>query len=177
MKLLTEVDFRNLDIHIDPIDCKILNDQAKILSEIFDEKNKEFCPNCYQNFKYQDGYKYEIVDGKRKRVSLNNKIKTRETGCCYSCAHSKAHFSYPTHNNPMFIHERKDRILKYFNFNNETGFFDLNLKSCILPRQLRSRTCLNHTCGDLRLSPEEKNMIFITNRILMSLKKLVELPY
>lgn len=180
MKLLTLDEFRKISDHyFEEVYFNIISENTKILSDIFDEKNQKFCPDCFENFKDEHvGYKYEIIEGKRRRVQ-NPPIKTkiRECGCCKSCKNSKGHYRYPTDGDAFYIHTRQQKIMKNFIFDADNGFFNLEVKSCSIPREFRSSTCLSHTCSALKLTNEEYNQVHKSVKIIEAVKRTMQMPY
>jgi hypothetical protein len=180
MQLLTRDEFKKLTkSYFYDIDFEIISDNIKILSDIFDERNQKICPECPQNFHYTNPkYKYKIVDGKRKRETLPvEKEKFSETGCCYGCKSNKGHYRFPDHNTPMHVYDQCQNIFKQFYFNEKTGFFNLDLKTCSIPRELRSDICLRHTCHTLNLTEEEKRQVQKSSTIILAIKKMNQLPW
>jgi len=153
------------------LDFNIMLKHSKILSNIFDERNKTVCKycNCSYDSNIPGSYKYEIKNGKRKRVYITN------MGCCSRCWDRRGFFNKNIESD--FTNENLQKIFELFEFDEEkNGFFDEGKMCCKLPRMLRSNICLNHICDRLKLSQEEHGIVYQSVRILNLIKKENNLP-
>jgi hypothetical protein len=147
-KLLKELFEADHSLHY-----RIIIDNSKILADIFDEKNKEICSTC-------------------------PRIQTRDLkyGCCSDCGHSNGYFRnlYDNIVSNLFLNKMK----KKFNFDKKKfGFFNSEKMICSLPREIRSYTCLNYICGDMKLTGDQVDKVRISSKIIQLAKMDLNLPY
>lgn len=159
----------------------LLEKHNLILSKIFDSKNDEICSNCSQNYKNNQKYHYKKTNGKRHRIYYtDSKIKINESGCCKSCGNLINHYSgFFSERSMTFLSSYKiyEQIKEIFKFNDKTGFFNLKLCKCSIPRILRSDVCLRYYCASLKLSMEDIQQINESTEIIRMIKIINEIPY
>ena len=125
-----------------------MQQQARIFSEVYDEKNKMICSKCDRNYTLKDG-------------------KISEAGCCTNCA---IHYGHFFGNNERTKGSLLRAIMDIYNFTGD-GFFNKELQTCILPRELRSSLCLSWKCISIQLSSREQNLTYNASVILTRIKK------
>lgn len=150
-------------------DCEIINEQSKILADIFDVKNQKICRDCRRNFEFKGKYKIKKgTDGYQTRVYRAREIKVKNMGCCDECAKAMGHYRNPSFEEGKIMFEN---FKKYFKFNKNTGFFNTRLQTCVLPRQLRSSTCLGYHCHAMKITLKESIKIDKAKRIIETIKR------
>jgi len=71
----------------------------------------------------------------------------KKEGCCRKCAEEKGYFRF----SERHWFEKNEHL-----FNKDTGFFDKERKTCILPRKERSHGCQMYRCGHFAQALEAK---------------------
>lgn len=126
---------------------KLSND----ISKKFDRYNTKVCSNCkaanlgtrkdirigkdYYEVKGKDVFTLYIID--------EDKMATKECGCCTHCAHNKGYFNDSDDVNSPLL----QMAAFSSNFDRVYGFLDSYYHCCTIPRPLRSKTCLRYSCG------------------------------
>lgn len=88
-------------------------------------------------------YECDFVDGKCKKTRLWKDYGLKTGSCCDGCAISRGYFEY--HPNSNFMTRETFKTLAKL-FDKTRGFWRPN-RGCILPRWMRSRTCLGFNCA------------------------------
>ncbi len=103
----------------------VRDDCANIFGELFDEHNKIVCSDC------------PCAPEKGE-----NNYHSKKRGCCTSCATNNGYFDFS-------MGASETILRKKYKFTKSYGFFNNQKKECKLPRNMRSSTCLGHSCFDL----------------------------
>lgn len=159
---------------------ELVKEHAKIIGDIFDEKNKNVCSNCSSNLPPKV-FKYRYIDklGKKVRQRYEDFLypvnKKKISGCCSGCFGSNGFFRTDSiYHEP---HVLLEKLKKVYGFNSPYGFFDPEKMSCGLPREFRSCTCLSHYCEQLNLSSEEIKQIRKSSKIMLLAKYYCKFIY
>jgi len=155
-----EVNFGERDFteRIKKIDVKVPG-----ILEIYEEILKKEKNNYKETLKNLCNELGQILNPINKEICSNC-----ERCCCRECWDIKAHFSF--YNNK----EKEDKLefnklMKLYNWN-ENGF--LGKEGCNLPRENRSRTCLNYICDKMRRKLQEVNKY---DEVINIIKKITDL--
>lgn len=88
-----------------------------------------------------------LCDNRRRQIKKKPTVKETRC-CCYDCGNSMGYLrELPNDYNMLLEYAR--------HFDRRNGFW-LPSKGCILPRKLRSETCLTFACMKIEWSPAEK---------------------
>ncbi len=100
---------------------ELLNKLSDALDVLFDEFGEKYCSNCPKSTE---------VDSFSENL-----------GCCEHCAINNGYFDQN-----IKINNNLELLKKEYDFSDKYGFFDPESNFCVLPRRLRSSTCLMYCC-------------------------------
>lgn len=110
---------------------------AEELDTIFRPYNTEVCSVC--------------------KAHERHKVEDRNIGCCSQCWVNHGHFNFSTD----FVAARRElgKLMDTYGWDHVYGF--LGKDGCMLPRESRSNTCLNHMCDEFQkaLTPGQRKRV------------------
>lgn len=110
---------------------------VELLESIFDPANKRVCSDCPC-----------ASSGSTVDDCVGTYI-SKEAGCCSRCARGGGYFS---------TKKQENKLKKKYGWDDKYGFFNNSIKECMLPREVRSETCLTYTCEYLYVAIGEDKM-------------------
>lgn len=103
----------------------LIKQKADILGDIFDNLNLQVCSHC-------------------KNAGFGR--KNSKSGCCWLCALNFGYFENGMKHDEI---NAPDSLFLEYKFDNKLGFFDNIKMKCKLPREKRSKICLEYFCHDM----------------------------